>query len=147
MRSRRWERHERRRVREPRFRKRILDDQRRHPTDRLTIMVGANLQSGEHLIGQPDAVRTLQGLLKNGGLPHAIMLNGPSGTGKTTVARILRDRLKCGQFREVNCATLESPLDTVREIEKKREEELELATAVAMRLIQPPSFGNKSRRF
>lgn len=58
------------------------------------------------IVGQPEAVKTLETYLKNGNLPHTIMLNGESGTGKTTIARILRRELKCDEHDliQINCA-------------------------------------------
>jgi DNA polymerase III subunit gamma/tau len=66
--------------------------------------------------GQFAAVASLQRLMDKGKLPHCILLTGPSGTGKTTIGRIIKRFLKCGSadYQEVDCAVVESPLDTVR---------------------------------
>lgn len=62
----------------------------------------------KEMIGQDTAVKTLQSLAKQGRLPHAMIISGPSGTGKTTLARIIRNKLKCGgrDFEEINGAKL-----------------------------------------
>lgn len=67
------------------------------------------------VIGQESAKKMLVGM--KDALPHAILFTGPSGTGKTTMARILRDKLKCSDhdFQEVNAADFRG-IDTVREI-------------------------------
>jgi DNA polymerase-3 subunit gamma/tau len=72
----------------------------------------------KHIIGQDEAVASIRGLMANGGWPHASILSGPSGTGKTTVARILRRKLGCSDqdFVEINAASSRG-IDTVREIE------------------------------
>lgn len=67
--------------------------------------------------GQAKAVKQLQSFLKQDDLPHQILFTGPSGTGKTTFARILKTKLDCGDrdFHEVNCADFRG-IDTIREI-------------------------------
>lgn len=72
------------------------------------------------IVGQPEAVATLDSLLKKKRFPHAVMIQGPTGTGKTTIARILRRRLECGEhdYVVVNCPRVESPLEKVREVQQ-----------------------------
>lgn len=72
------------------------------------------------LVGQPVAVKTLQGLFAKK-LPHTLLMQGGSGTGKTTTARIIARMLGCSpdnrfDYNEVNCGAVESPLDMVRDI-------------------------------
>lgn len=72
------------------------------------------------LVAQDDAVETLQQMGRRGAIPHAILLSGPSGTGKTTVGRILRRKLKCADvdYVEVNAAQHRG-IEMVRNIEKR----------------------------
>lgn len=72
----------------------------------------------KYLFGQEAAVKTLESLLAKNDLPHCLVFCGPSGVGKTTAARILKRELGCSDddYEDVNCAALESPLDTIREI-------------------------------
>lgn len=74
----------------------------------------------KHVIGQPEAVATLQQMLKDGRVPHALLFTGPSGCSKTTLARILRVKLECGDgdFQEINAANFRG-IDTVREIQAR----------------------------
>ena len=67
--------------------------------------------------GQPEVVKQLQKLLDTKKFPHAICLSGPTGSGKTTIARIIKKELNCGKldFHEYNCAS-EGGIDTVRGI-------------------------------
>jgi len=69
------------------------------------------------LVGNESTTRSLANMLERGTLPHTILFHGPSGTGKTTTARILRDRLDCHEldFIELNCSDFRG-IDTVRDI-------------------------------
>jgi DNA polymerase III subunit gamma/tau len=49
----------------------------------------------EQLIGQEAMVRTLTNAIESGRLPHAWMLTGVRGIGKTTTARIIARALNC----------------------------------------------------
>jgi DNA polymerase-3 subunit gamma/tau len=71
------------------------------------------------VIGQREAVDTLREMGKSGKVPHVILFHGPSGTGKTTLARILRTALQCSDidFVELNAASARG-IDTIRDISK-----------------------------
>ncbi len=76
----------------------------------------------KHVVGQDAALQVLYTLLQNG-FPHTLLINGPSGTGKSTIARILKEKLKCSDvdFEEVNCASVSAPIDRMREIKERME--------------------------
>lgn len=74
----------------------------------------------EEMFGQPEACRVLQDFIKRKDVPHAILFTGPSGVGKTTLARILREEIGCGveDFFELNCADCRS-IDDIRAIRQR----------------------------
>ncbi len=52
----------------------------------------------KQVLGQNVATKLLQNWIKKGSLPHTILITGPSGTGKTTIGRILRRLLNCSKY-------------------------------------------------
>lgn len=74
----------------------------------------------KHVFGQDEAVKQLTQLIAANKLPHVLLFSGPSGTGKTTLARILKKKLDCGDsdYQEVNAAESRG-IDTIREIQSR----------------------------
>lgn len=74
----------------------------------------------KHVVGNQETVASLMKMLKEGTLPHAILLTGPSGNGKTTLGRIIRMGLGCHDhaYHEVNSSNFRG-IDTIRDIEKQ----------------------------
>lgn len=75
----------------------------------------------KEVVGQDDAVSVLNKMIKSGRVSHAFLFAGPSGTGKTTMARILSAKLGCepvqqnADFQELNAADCRG-VDTIRDI-------------------------------
>lgn len=71
------------------------------------------------LVGQSKAIASLRKFVEQKKLPHALLLAGPSGTGKTTIARILRRTLNCSgtDYTEINSSDFKG-IDTVRELRR-----------------------------
>jgi DNA polymerase III gamma/tau subunit len=69
------------------------------------------------VLGQDAAVRALQRRMDKGNPPHVFLLSGPSGVGKTTIARILADMLGCQRqdYVEINSADFKG-IEMVRSI-------------------------------
>lgn len=47
------------------------------------------------MFGQKAAVKSLEATLRSKARPHCFLFTGPAGTGKTTLSRILGDRVDC----------------------------------------------------
>lgn len=77
-------------------------------------------QSLEEVKGNRQILATLQTMVSDKKTcPHAFMLTGQTGCGKTTIGRIIVDMLDCkgSDFREVNSADFRG-IDTIRDIIK-----------------------------
>jgi DNA polymerase-3 subunit gamma/tau len=74
-------------------------------------------KSLDDVVGHHTVTNMLKGMLEEEKVPHAILLSGPSGVGKTTIARILKIEINCGaaDFKELNCADFRG-IDMVRDI-------------------------------
>lgn len=71
------------------------------------------------IVGQQEAVRVLMEKVKSRSVPHALLLAGPSGVGKTTIARILRRELGCGKndYQELDVGDNRG-IDTARQLKR-----------------------------
>lgn len=74
------------------------------------------------IIGHEEAVTRMKGILATGKLPNAMLITGPSGVGKTTLARAFAadlnggpQSLTAGDYIEVNVADTRS-IDDIREL-------------------------------
>ena len=75
----------------------------------------------EKMKGNKDTITALTKMLENlKKCPHSFLLTGPTGCGKTTLARIIANKLECKgvDFREINTADFRG-IDSARDIIKK----------------------------
>jgi DNA polymerase-3 subunit gamma/tau len=70
--------------------------------------------------GNTETIQSLQTLIKKGNAPHAFLLTGPTGCGKTTIGRIIAKELGCSgtDYQEINTADFRG-IDTIRELRKR----------------------------
>lgn len=74
----------------------------------------------DEMQGNKEIISTLSAMLSDlKTCPHAFLLTGPTGCGKTTLGRIIKDRLGCigSDYIEVDSADYRG-IDSVREIRK-----------------------------
>lgn len=74
-------------------------------------------RSLDKVVGNETTVAALKAMLAKGTLPHTILLSGPRGSGKTTIARILKDELECSDmdWHEINSSS-DRGIDGIRRI-------------------------------
>ncbi len=77
-------------------------------------------KSFDRIIGNEDTVEALESYLTKKDLNHSFLFTGPSGTGKTTLARIVAGELGCEgmDFTEMNSADFRG-IDTIRNIRQQ----------------------------
>ncbi len=74
----------------------------------------------KHVIGQGHVTSQLVRNIDKNQLPHSILFSGPTGTGKTTLARIVSRKLKVSdaEIYEINCAA-DRGIDLIRDLQKR----------------------------
>lgn len=82
----------------------------------MPLNIIARPKSFDEVYGNEGILKSLKKLLEDKkGFPHAILFQGSSGCGKTTLARILAKELGCKDPIEVNAASMRG-IDAVRDI-------------------------------
>ena len=89
-------------------------------------------QKFKEVLGNKTLVKSLQSALNSTALPHSYLFTGPSGVGKTTLARIVGAELKVNSrnMLEIDAAT-NSTLEDMRKVKT---------------YVETPGFGSDSRR-
>lgn len=72
------------------------------------------------IVGNKETVNALKRLIENDELPHAILITGPTGCGKTTIGRIIKNELNVDNwdYKELDTAVFRG-IDTVRDIRQQ----------------------------
>lgn len=92
----------------------------------MPLQVDARPKSFKQFVGNADVVESLQNALKEENHNHCMLISGPAGCGKTTLARIVarflgaydpKEKINPG-FREVNASDFRG-VDTVRMIREE----------------------------
>lgn len=69
-----------------------------------SLAITARPRTWDEIVGQPRAIGTLKDILRKGKFsPRGVILEGPSGVGKTTTARILARALMCTGGDPLGC--------------------------------------------
>ena len=69
--------------------------------------------------GNREIVITLRGMFKKNEIPHSMLFHGPTGCGKTTLARIVAKELGCAENNLIEIDTAQfRGIDTVRDLRK-----------------------------
>lgn len=69
----------------------------------------------DQVLGQDSIVNSLKNFQANNNWPHAYLLVGPSGTGKTTIGRIIASEIGANDIVEMDAAT-HSSVDGIRQL-------------------------------
>lgn len=77
--------------------------------------------SFKQMFGNAEAVKQCYNWVKNNRVPHFVLFSGGSGMGKTTLARIMKTKLKCGDFdfEEINAAGQARGIEKIKTIESQ----------------------------
>lgn len=100
-------------------RRRIIEDEQepQEKTDDLALPVKYRPRNLNEVIGQAAVVQSLRDSLKAKARAHSYCFTGPSGTGKTTLARIMASALGClpANIVEIDAAS-NSGIDAMKEV-------------------------------
>ena len=74
----------------------------------------------DEIIGNQTMIATLEATLAKKNHSHAMLISGPYGSGKTTIARIIANELGCEEsdFTELNASAFRG-IDTVRDVDRQ----------------------------
>jgi len=78
-------------------------------------------QNLKQMVGNASTIKALQNYINKDSLPHCILLTGPTGCGKTTIARIIKNVVQADDkfgYRELDASVFRG-IDTARELSKE----------------------------
>lgn len=101
-------------------RRKKQETEQQESTEQIDLTKQFRPQTIDDLFGNSVLKKTIKSAMKTNNIPHAVLLQGAFGSGKTTIARILARHLECSSFdlKEIDIADF-TGVDVVREIRRK----------------------------
>jgi DNA polymerase III gamma/tau subunit len=112
----------------------LIEERKKKMPESLTLLTKFRPTDFDQCIGNREAIKRLAEEVSGPNCPHTFLFTGPSGVGKTTLARIIASKVKA-TIDEIDAASYSGVDDTRRIVEMTEFQPLELETGKPNRLI------------